>query len=56
MREREGFEVVIHYFCVVLDVVLDSKVLNAISVSLNPYYLASFSRNFCLVEALRFPG
>ena len=44
MREREGFEIVIHYY----RRVFDSKVLNAISVSLNPYHLASFSRNVCL--------
>ena len=36
--------------------VFDSKVLNAICVSLISVSLASFSRNLCVVEALSFPG
>ena len=53
VRERVRFKVFMH---TLLGDVFDSKVLNAISVSLNPFHLASFSSNFRVVEALRFSG
>ncbi len=53
VRERVLFEV---FMRTLVSGVFDSKVLNAICVSLNSCSLALFSSNFCVVEALRFSG
>ena len=48
------FEVLLH---MLVHNLFDSKVLNAICVSLNSCYVASFSSTiFCVGEALRFSG